>query len=77
MTTGLYGPFQPGRYKLEKTFIMDKKTAKENLIKLVDYCVNKGGVFNNAASVTAILQSVEVLAADLVTDLKLVNDESK
>lgn len=40
---------------------MDKQTAKQNLLNLIDYCVKHGGIFNDAGSVAAAVQSIEVL----------------
>lgn len=41
---------------------MDKKNAEEILRKIIDYCVQKGGIFTDAASVSAAMQAIETLA---------------
>lgn len=41
-----------------------KESAKKNLLHLINVCVMKGGIFNDAQAVAEMVNSVHVLGAD-------------
>lgn len=44
--------------------VMTKEQATSNLLLLIDTCIRQGGIFNNAATVANMVNSVHVLGAD-------------
>lgn len=40
-----------------------REQAKQNLLGLINFCIKQGGIFQDAASVAAIVNSVHVLDA--------------
>lgn len=41
----------------------EREKAKQNLLTLVNTCINKGGIFGDAASVALMVNSIHVLDA--------------
>ncbi len=50
-----------------------KEQARKNLLMLIDTCIRKGGIFDDAATVTAMIASVNVLSTpDAATGMAVV-----
>ncbi len=43
---------------------MNKETAKQNLLALINQCVKTGGIFADATSVAVMVNSIHVLDAE-------------
>ena len=45
------------------TIMNEREKAKQNLLILVNTCINRGGIFTDAASVALMVNSIHVLDA--------------